>query len=160
MSDLSSGSANRMSWEEYFAEIATLAAKRSPCNRLKVGCILVKDNRIVATGYNGFLPGAPHKSIIKDNHEIATVHAEQNAICDAAKRGVSIDETEAYIIHYTCLTCFKLLIASGIKHIYYINDYNNDPIVGNMISLLNEPIYSKYASCNDYYSIDKLFVKD
>ena len=79
----------RPSWNEYFKEIVLATSKRSPCERLKVGCILVLDNRIVSQGYNGFLPGCPHISIIRDNHEQATVHAEQNAICDCAKRDVS-----------------------------------------------------------------------
>ena len=74
----------RPNWDEYFKEIVQVTAKRSPCERLNVGCILVCDNRIVSQGYNGFLPGCEHKSIVRDGHEQATVHAEQNAICDAA----------------------------------------------------------------------------
>jgi dCMP deaminase len=97
--------------------------------RLQVGCILVKDNRIISQGYNGFLPGTPHKSIVIDNHEEATVHAEQNAITDCAKRGVSCDNSDAYITHYPCINCMKLLCASGIANIYYINDYNNNELV-------------------------------
>jgi len=119
----------RLSWELYFKEICQIAAKRSSCNRLRVGCILVKENRIISQGYNGFLPGFPHESIIKDGHEVATIHAEQNTIIDCARRGVSCYNSEAYITHYPCLICTKLLLASGIKKIYYINDYNNDQIV-------------------------------
>ena len=111
----------RPNWNDYFKEICLVTSKRSPCNRLHVGCILVKDNRIISQGYNGFLPGQPHKSIIKDNHEQATVHAEQNAICDCAKRGVSTKDCIAYITHYPCIICCRLLIASGIRKIYYIN---------------------------------------
>ena len=73
--------------------------------------------------------GRENKSIIRDNHEQATIHAEINAITDAAKRGVSIDGAEAYITHYPCLNCFKALASSGIKKIYYKNDYRNDPVV-------------------------------
>jgi dCMP deaminase len=119
----------RPNWDEYFKEIAIVTSKRSPCERLNVGCVLVKDNRIISQGYNGFLPGFPHKSIIRDNHEQATIHAEQNAICDCAKRGVSCDGSTAYITHYPCIICSRLLIASGISKIYYINDYNNDDLV-------------------------------
>ena len=119
----------RPSWDEYFKEIVQVTAKRSPCERLKVGCLLVRDNRIIAQGYNGFLPGCQHKSIVRDNHEQATVHAEQNAICDCAKRGVSCNNSVAYISHYPCLICTRLLLASGISKIYYINDYKNDELV-------------------------------
>ena len=119
----------RPDWDEYFKKIALVTSERSPCDRLHVGCVLVKDNRIISQGYNGFLPGCPHKSIIRDNHEQATVHAEQNAICDCAKRGVSCFEATAYITHYPCIICFRLLIASGIKEIKFIHDYKNDELV-------------------------------
>ena len=122
-------SSDRPDWDSYFMEIVEVTARRSPCSRLKVGCLLVKDNRIVSQGYNGFLPGRPHESIVRDGHEQATVHAEQNAICDCAKRGVSCDGATAYITHYPCIVCTRLLVASGIKEIKYINDYNNDPLV-------------------------------
>ena len=120
---------NRPSWDEYFKEIVQCTTKRSSCTRLKVGCLLVKDNRIISQGYNGFLPGCPHKSIMRDNHEQATVHAEQNAICDCAERGVSSADCVAYISHYPCIICCRLLIASGIKEIKYIEDYHNDKLV-------------------------------
>ena len=120
---------SRLSWHEYFSEIVKVTAKRSPCERLKVGCLLVNNNRIISQGYNGFLPGCPHKSIVIDNHEQATVHAEQNAICDCAKRGVSSDGSTAYITHYPCLICTRLLIACGVKEIKYIEDYKNDELV-------------------------------
>ena len=130
----------RISWQEYFAEIVLVTSKRSSCNRLKVGCLLVKDNRILSQGYNGFLPGCPHKSIIRDNHEQATIHAEQNTISDCAKRGVSCVDSIAYITHYPCINCCKLLLASGIKAIYYLEDYNNDPIVQELCIQLNVSI--------------------
>ena len=120
---------NRPNWNEYFKEIVKVTSKRSPCERLKVGCLLVKDNRIISQGYNGFLPGCEHISIIRDNHEQATVHAEQNAISDCAKRGVSCLDCDAYITHYPCIICTRILLASGIKNIYYIDDYKNDDLV-------------------------------
>lgn len=119
----------RPSWKEYFKQIVLVTATRSPCERLQVGCILVKDNRIIAQGYNGFLPGCPHTSKVVNNHEQATVHAEQNAITDCAKRGVSCNDADAYITHYPCVNCMKILCASGIKNIYYIHDYKNDELV-------------------------------
>ena len=120
---------DRLSWDEYFSEIVSVTAKRSPCERLKVGCLLVNDNRIISQGYNGFLPGCPHISVLRDNHEQATIHAEQNAITDCAKRGVSCLGSTAYITHYPCIICTRILLASGIKNIYYIDDYKNDDLV-------------------------------
>ena len=119
----------RPTWDEYYKAISIATKKRSPCERLKVGCVLVKNNRIISQGYNGFLPSAPHKSIIRDNHEQATVHAEQNAIADCAKRGVSCEGCIAYITHYPCIICTRLLLASGISEIKYIDDYKNDQLV-------------------------------
>lgn len=119
----------RPSWDEYFTEIVSVTAKRSPCSRLHVGCILVRENRIISQGYNGFLPGCTHTSIVRDDHEQATVHAEQNAICDCAKRGASCNGATAYITHYPCIICVRLLLASGIKEIKYIHDYKNDELV-------------------------------
>jgi len=119
----------RISWDEYFSKIVVATSERSPCERLHVGCLLVKENRIVSQGYNGFLPGCPHESIVRDNHEQATLHAEQNALMDCAKRGVSCDGCIAYITHYPCIICTRLLLAGGIKKIKYVNDYKNDELV-------------------------------
>tara|TARA_B100000427_G_C15435902_1_gene562948 strand:- start:343 stop:750 length:408 start_codon:yes stop_codon:yes gene_type:complete len=119
----------RLSWDEYFSKIVKVTAERSPCERLQVGCLLVKDNRIISQGYNGFLPGCPHESIVRDNHEQATLHAEQNAIIDCAKRGVSCEGSTAYVTHYPCIICARLLLAGGIKKINYLNDYKNDELV-------------------------------
>ena len=130
----------RISWDEYFSEICEVTAKRSPCDRLKVGCVLVKDNRIISQGYNGFLPGCPHDSIVRDGHEQATVHAEQNAIADCAKRGVSCDEATAYVTHYPCIICSRLLLASGIRCIKYINNYKNDELVNVFTDHLEIPV--------------------
>lgn len=130
----------RPSWNEYFKEIVQVTAKRSPCDRLHVGCILVKDNRIISQGYNGFLPGCIHTSIVRDGHEQATVHAEQNALCDCAKRGVSCADSTAYITHYPCIICIRLLLASGISQVKYINDYKNDELVSNFCNQMGVSI--------------------
>ncbi len=119
----------RLTWDEYFSKIVMTTSERSPCERLQVGCLLVKDNRIVSQGYNGFLPGCPHESIIRNNHEQATLHAEQNALIDCAKRGVSCEGCLAYITHYPCIICTRLLLAAGIKEIKYLSDYKNDELV-------------------------------
>ena len=81
----------RPTWEEYFVKIAKVTSERSSCERLKVGCVIVKDNRILTTGYNGFISGCPHKSIVVNNHEQATIHAEQNAVSCAAKYGINLN---------------------------------------------------------------------
>jgi dCMP deaminase len=119
----------RPTWDDYFKEIVQVTAKRSPCERLHVGCILIRDNRIISQGYNGFLPGCEHRSIIRDGHEQATVHAEQNAIADCARRGTSCEGCTAYITHYPCIICCRILFSAGITSIKYIHDYKNDPLV-------------------------------
>lgn len=123
----------RPSWDEYFMATAFLIATRSACQRLNVGCVIVSKgthkNRIIAAGYNGFLPGAPHISRVDNDHEQSTIHAEQNAISDAARRGVSLLGSTSYITHFPCIICAKLLIAAGINEIKFHFDYNNNPMV-------------------------------
>lgn len=119
----------RLEWDEYFMSIALLASCRSPCERLHVGSVIVKNNRIISMGYNGFIPGAPHISRVQDNHEQSIIHSEINAITDCAKRGTSLDNAKIYITHYPCPHCFRSIAASNIKEIIYLNDYNNSPIV-------------------------------
>ena len=123
----------RLDWDEYFMSIAYLISSRSACDRLKVGCVLVRNNRIISVGYNGFFSGCSHTSIVVDNHEQATVHAEQNAIADCAKRGVNVNECTAYITHYPCINCIKILVASGIKNVTYNEDYKNNTIITTLI---------------------------
>jgi dCMP deaminase len=123
----------RPTWDEYFMATAKLIASRSNCARLNVGCIIVtgggRKNRLVAAGYNGYLPGTPHVSRVREGHEQATVHAEQNAIADAARRGSSVEGCIAYVTHYPCINCAKILAASGIAEVRYHQDYHNDPLV-------------------------------
>lgn len=119
----------RLNWHDYFITIAYLVSKRSSCHRLNVGCILVKDNRIISSGYNGHLPKTEHRSVIRNNHEQLTIHAEMNSIMDCAKRNVSTNNSIAYITHFPCLNCFKGLVSSGISKIYYCENYKNDDLV-------------------------------
>ncbi|MBA3849976.1 MAG: dCMP deaminase [Opitutus sp.] len=129
---------HRPSWDEYFMATAVLIASRSNCERLNVGCIIVtggeRRHRLVAAGYNGWLPGTPHVSRVRDNHELATVHAEQNAVADAARRGSSLEGCTAYVTHYPCINCAKILAAAGIAEIKYHDDYNNDPFVAPILA--------------------------
>jgi len=120
---------NRLDWDEYFMSIALLASCRSPCQRLNVGSVIVKNNRIISMGYNGYIPGAPHISRVSDNHEQSIIHSEINAITDCAKRGTSLENAKIYITHYPCINCFKSIAACGIKEVYYLDDYKNESIV-------------------------------
>lgn len=113
--------------------MALLIATRSNCERLHVGCVLVtggeRKNRLVAAGYNGYLPGTPHVSRVRDGHEQATIHAEQNAVADAARRGSPVEGCIAYVTHFPCLHCAKILAGAGIEEVRYRTDYHNDPLV-------------------------------
>ena len=124
-----SNTKTRLSWDDYFTTLAFLISNRSSCERLQVGCVLVKDTRVISVGYNGFISGYPHNSIVRNNHEQATVLAEQNCITDCAKRGINVEGSTAYITHYPCINCMKLLVSSGIKNIKYYNDYKNDTLI-------------------------------
>ncbi len=130
--------AERPSWDDYFMATAMLISTRSACDRLHVGCVIVsggaRKNRIIAAGYNGFLPGTPHVSRVREGHEQATVHAEQNAIADAARRGSSVEGGVAYVTHFPCINCAKILAAAGIAEVRYRADYNNDPIVAPLLA--------------------------
>ena len=137
VSALVEGRDQRPSWDEYFMSVALLISLRSACDRLQVGCVLVtggdQSNRIVAAGYNGFLPGAPHVSHVREGHEQATVHGEQNAIADAARRGIPLLGATAYISHFPCINCTKLLASAGIRVIKYHWDYKNDPLAEDLL---------------------------
>ena len=124
---------NRPSWDDYFKEMVLVTAKRSSCNRLNVGCILVKAKRVISMGYNGFLPNAEHISRIRDNHEQSIIHAEQNAVTDCAKRGVSCKKATVYITHYPCVICTRILASCEVDKIYYDQDYKNDSLVKELL---------------------------
>jgi len=120
---------SRLDWDEYFMSIALLASHRSPCQRLNVGSVIVKNNRLISMGYNGYIPGAPHISRVQDSHEQSIIHSEVNALSDCAKRGTSLEGAKIYVTHYPCINCFKSIAACGIKEVIYLEDYNNNPIV-------------------------------
>lgn len=120
---------DRISWKQYFMAQSHLLALRSTCTRLMVGATIVKDNRIIASGYNGSVSGSVHciddGCYVIDGHCVRTVHAEANALLQCAKFGVSTAGAEIYVTHFPCLQCCKQLIQSGITHIYYGADYRN-----------------------------------
>ncbi len=129
------GSLDRPTLDEYFMEIAKVVAKRSTCLRQKVGAVIVKDKRILATGYNGAPSGLPHcdevgclreklKVPSGERQELCRgVHAEQNAIIQAAKFGISVDGATLYSTHCPCIVCAKIIINAGIKRVVYGREY-------------------------------------
>lgn len=127
---------DRPSWDEYFMEMAELTAKRSTCLRRKVGAVIVVDKRIVATGYNGAPKGLPHcedqGGCLREKlgvpsgqrHELCrALHAEQNAIIQAAVMGNSIDGASIFVTHQPCVICAKMIINAGITRIVVRNGY-------------------------------------
>jgi len=115
--------AHRVDWHTYFMNIARQAATRSTCERKHVGAVIVRDKTILSTGYNGSIRGMPHCDdvghMMENDHCVATVHAEANAIIQAAKNGVRIDGAELYTTASPCWNCFKLIANGGIRVIYY-----------------------------------------
>ena len=122
------GNNNRPSWDEYFLKLAMLASERATCPRMHCGCVLVKDRFVLATGYNGSLPGQPHCDdvgcLIVDNHCVRTNHAEINALVQATTHGVNIKGATAYVTNMPCTTCAKALIAAGINRVVVFSDYH------------------------------------
>jgi len=111
---------------------AHIVALRSTCTRLMVGAIIVRDNRMIASGYNGSVADGTHcideGCYVVYGHCVRTVHAEANAILQCARFGVSTNDTELYVTHFPCLQCCKQLIQAGIKKVYYANDYRNNEL--------------------------------
>ncbi|SDK52982.1 ComE operon protein 2 [Sediminibacillus albus] len=121
----------RISWNQYFMAQSHLLALRSTCERLMVGATIVRDKRIIAGGYNGSVSGTVHcideGCYVIDGHCVRTVHAEINALLQCAKFGVATDGAEIYVTHFPCLQCCKSLIQSGVRKVYYAEDYKNHP---------------------------------
>lgn len=128
----------RPEWNEYFIEFARLAAKRSSCLRRSVGAVLVKDNHVLATGYNGAPSKTSHCEELGclreklnvpsgERHELCRgLHAEQNAIIQAARHGFSIEGSTLYCTTHPCVICTKMLINAGVKMIYYTEGYSDE----------------------------------
>lgn len=128
---------NRPSWDKYFMKIVEIVGTRATCDRGKAGCIITKDKRIISTGYVGSPVGTPHCDEIgheihtvihadgnQSNHCIRTTHAEQNAICQAARFGIAIEGATIYVKMTPCYTCAKMIINAGIKRVVCQNDYH------------------------------------
>ena len=123
----------RVNWETYFMNIANEVATRSTCDRKYVGAVIVREKTILSTGYNGSIKGLPHCDEagheMVDGHCVRTTHAEANAIVQAAKHGVEINQSEIYVTASPCYNCFKLIANAGIKTIYYGEFYREDRIL-------------------------------
>lgn len=134
----------RIPWNQYFMAQAVLLSLRSTCTRLEVGATLVKDRRIIAGGYNGAVSGdnhcIDHGCYVVDGHCIRTIHAEMNALLQCAKLGISTDGAEIYVTHFPCLHCTKAILQAGIKKIYYLHDYHNNPYAIELIQKLGVEI--------------------
>ena len=122
--------AERPSWDDYFMQITFEVAKRSTCPRAAVGAIIVRDKRILTTGYNGSPAGLPHCTevgcLMVNGHCVRTLHAEQNAIIQAALHGVSTAGGTIYVTHQPCLNCAKMIINAGIRRVVYAGAYPDE----------------------------------
>lgn len=131
----------RLSWDQYFMTITRQVAERSTCSRAKVGAVIVRDRSILATGYNGAPAGMPHCTEVgcliyesktpngdTEQNCFRTIHAEINAIAQAAKNGASIKDASIYITHTPCIHCLKVLVNTGIRNIFYEKPYKTDTV--------------------------------
>ena len=131
----------RPDWDTYFMKIARDVAARSTCDRADVGAVLVREKRILTTGFNGSPSGQPHCDeaghLMVDGHCVRTIHAEANAIIQAALHGVSSKGATVYVTHFPCLSCAKMLINAGIVRVVYATQYRIDPNTLHFFGLAN-----------------------
>lgn len=153
----------RPSWDDYFFEVANAISKRGTCDRGRSGSVAVKDNQVLVTGYVGSPVGFPHcdeaghdlrKVLHEDGsvtwHCMRTVHAEQNLICQAAKRGVSIDGATVYTRMTPCRTCAMLLINSGVKRVFCERKYHTGEESEEMFKRAGVKLEYKYNEIQEY----------
>lgn len=127
----------RPCWDEYFLKMVELVGERGTCDRGRSGCVIVKDKRVISTGYAGSPPGMPHcdevghlmQEVLNEDKQISkhcvrTIHAEQNAICQAAKHGISLDGATIYINMEPCYVCARMIVAVGIKRVVCNKKYH------------------------------------
>lgn len=112
-----------MKWQLYYADIANMTANLSTANKLKVGCVITKDNRILSIGYNGTPSGWSNECEEDGKTKPEVLHAEANALMKLCRSTESSDGATLYVTHFPCIECAKLIYQSGIKEVYYINDY-------------------------------------
>ena len=125
-----SDQSERPSWDDYFMQITHQVARRSTCPRAAVGAVIVRDRRILTTGYNGSPSGLPHCTevgcLMVNDHCVRTLHAEQNAIIQGALHGVDVSGSSIYVTHQPCLVCAKMIINAGIERVVYAGHYADD----------------------------------
>jgi dCMP deaminase len=123
---------DRVPWDVYFMNIAQVVSSRSTCQRKYVGAVIVRDKTILSTGYNGSIRGMPHCTevghMMENDHCVATIHAEANAIIQAAKNGVTIDGATVYVTASPCWNCFKMIANGGLRRICYGEFYRDQRI--------------------------------
>jgi len=124
---------NRVSWERYFMNLAVQAATRSTCPRKHVGAVIVRDKAILSTGYNGSIRSAPHCTdvgcLMDNGHCIRTVHAEANALVQAACHGTRLEGAQIYVTASPCFNCFKLIVNAGIRTVYFGEFYRDERVL-------------------------------
>ena len=122
----------RVSWDEYFMNVARVVATRATCDRKHVGAVIVRERSILATGYNGSIHGLAHCDedghLMEDGHCVRTIHAEANAIIQAARNGVRIEGAWIYVTASPCFSCFKMIANAGIKRIVFGEFYREQKI--------------------------------
>lgn len=122
----------RLDWDEYFMTIAQVVASRATCDRKHIGAVIVRDRVILSTGYNGSIAGTPHCDevghMMENDHCVRTIHAEANAIIQAARNGVMLEGSTIYTTASPCWSCFKLVSNSGIKKICFGEFYRDERI--------------------------------
>lgn len=121
---------SRPNWDEYFMGFALTASRRGTCDRKRVGAVIVIDRQVVATGYNGSIAGMPHCDDVGHDmvggHCVRTIHAEMNALAQAAKHGVAVDGGRIYTTASPCWDCFRVLVNAGILRFVYLEDYRSE----------------------------------
>ena len=124
---------SRDSWERYFMNLAIQVATRSTCPRKHVGSVIVRDKTILSTGYNGSIRRAPHCTevgcLMENDHCVRTVHAEANALVQAAYNGVRLEDAEIFVTASPCFNCFKLIVNAGIRSIYFGEFYRDEKVI-------------------------------
>ncbi len=160
---MSNNKDTRPSWDDYFLDLADAVSRRATCDRGRSGCVIVRDKRILVTGYVGSPAGFPHcdevgheiKRIVEGDgrvseHCVRTVHAEQNAICQAAKLGISIDGATVYCRMTPCRTCAMLLINCGVKRVYCEKKYQSGQESEDMFKKIGIKVEYKFDEVQEY----------
>ncbi|WP_040288421.1 deoxycytidylate deaminase [Alicyclobacillus hesperidum] len=131
-------SRERMDWHTFFASQSRVMAARSTCPRLAVGCVIVREKRIIASGYNGSIHGDEHcidvGCKVISGHCVRAVHAEQNALLQCARFGIAAEGADLYVTHTPCLNCTKSLIQAGIARVFYEFAYRPDPYAQELLN--------------------------